>query len=168
MTIDMVSQSVSIQTMKHTEEAKAWRFMLFGGIGAGKTTLMRALEDKELASATKSQMIDYSGWGIDTPGEYSEMGHYRRVLLTTSFDAKLVVVVQDATDERGIFPPHYFLMFPQRTIGVVTKVDHPQADIERSRRLLAAAGVTGEIFCVSAFTGEGISALRDFLLTQDI
>ncbi len=166
--IDMLVQNVVLQTMKHTQEAKPWRFMLFGGVGAGKTTLLRALEDKDPASAIKSQMIDYSGWGIDTPGEYSEMGHYRRVLLTTSFDAQLVVVVQDATEEKTIFPPHYFLMFPQHTIGVVTKVDLPRADIERSRSLLAAAGVTGEIFCVSALTGDGISTLRDFLLNQNI
>lgn len=142
--------------------------MLFGSIGAGKTTLLRALEDKDIATAGKSQMIDYSGWGIDTPGEFSERGHYRRILMTTSFDAQLLVVVQDATCERAVFPPHYFLMFPQHTIGVVTKVDHPQADVERSRSLLLAAGVTGEIFCVSSFTGYGISALRDFLLSQNI
>jgi len=164
----MLAQRVNLQTMKHIEEARPWRFMLFGSIGAGKTTLLRALEDRDLTAANKSQMIDYSGWGIDTPGEYSEMGHYRRILMTTSFDAQLLVVVQDATFERAIFPPHYFLMFPQHTIGVVTKVDHPQADIERSRSMLVAAGVTGEIFCVSALTGYGISALRDFLLSQDI
>ena len=168
MTAAMASQRIMFQTMGQTEKPRPWRFMLFGGTSFGKTTLLRALEDKAPTTATKSQMIDYSGWGIDTPGEYSEMGHYRRVLLTTSFDAQLVVVVQDATDERRIFPPNYFLMFPQRTIGVVTKVDHPRADIERSRGLLAAAGVTGVIFCVSAFTGEGISALRDYLLSQDI
>jgi ethanolamine utilization protein EutP len=164
----MLIQNVTLQTMKRTPEAKPWRFMLFGGVGAGKTTLLRALEDKDTTLVGKSQMIDYSGWGIDTPGEYSEMGHYRRVLLTTSFDAQLVVVVQDATDERMIFPPHYFLMFPQPTIGVVTKMDLPQADLQHSHRLLAAAGVTGEIFSVSALSGDGISALRDFLLSQNI
>lgn len=164
----MHKQAIHVQMMKHTEDARPWRFMLFGGIAAGKTTLLRALEEKELSTAGKSQMIDYSGWGIDTPGEYSEMGHYRRVLMTTSFDAQLLVVVQDATFERSIFPPHYFLMFPQHAIGVVTKVDLPQANIERSRSMLIAAGVTGELFCVSAVTGFGISALRDFLLSQNI
>jgi ethanolamine utilization protein EutP len=164
----MPVQNVTLPMMTRTLEAKSWRFMLFGGVGAGKTTLLRALEDRDPASAGKSQMIDYSGWGIDTPGEYSEMGHYRRVLLTTSFDAQLVVVVQDATDERMIFPPHYFLMFSQPAIGVVTKMDLPRADLQRSHRLLAAAGVTGEIFSVSALSGDGISALREFLLSQNI
>ena len=168
MILEMFRQTITLQMTKHTEEARPWRFMLFGGIGAGKTTLLRALEDKDITITDKSQMIDYSGWGIDTPGEYSEMGHYRRILMTTSFDAQLLIVVQDASFERAIFPPHYFLMFPQPTIGVVTKVDLPEADIERSRSMLGAAGVTGEIFCVSAFTGYGISALRDFLLSQNI
>jgi ethanolamine utilization protein EutP len=163
----MFSQNLNIRMMKSVEDARPWRFMLFGGIGAGKTTLLRALEDKDVNTSAKSQMIDYSGWGIDTPGEYSEMGHYRRVLMTTSFDAQMLVVVQDATFERSIFPPHYFLMFPQHTIGVITKVDHPQADIERARGLLAAAGVTGELFCVSAFNGYGISTLREFLFNQN-
>jgi len=164
----MHKQAINVQLIKQTEDARPWRFMLFGGIGAGKTTLLRALEDKDVRTSSKSQMIDYSGWGIDTPGEYSEMGHYRRVLMTTSFDAQMLVVVQDATFGRSIFPPHYFLMFPQPTIGVITKVDLPQADIERARSMLAAAGVTGEIFCVSAISGYGISALRDFLLSQNI
>jgi len=164
----MFVQKRNALTMKQTEEARPWRFMLFGGTGAGKTTLLRALEDKEPTLTRKSQMIDYTGWGIDTPGEYSEMGHYRRVLITTSFDAQMIVVVQDATNDKTIFPPHYFLLFPQHTIGVVTKLDDPSADIERSRQLLAAAGVTGEIFCVSAITGYGISALREYLLNQNI
>jgi len=164
----MLQQKLSLTSLKHLEEAKPWRFMLFGASGAGKTTLLKALENKDPTAVRKSQMIDYSGWGIDTPGEYSEMGHYRRILLTTSFDAQLLIVVQDSTSDRIIYPPHYFLMFPQRMIGVITKVDDPCADIERSRSLLVAAGVTTEIFCVSALTGDGISELRDYLLNQNI
>jgi ethanolamine utilization protein EutP (predicted NTPase) len=47
-------------------------------------------------------------------------------------------------------------------------VDLPEADTERSCNMLRSAGVTREIFYVSAFTGDGISALRDFLLSQNI
>lgn len=164
----MVKQPIILQTARHTGDARPWRFIVFGGICAGKTTLLRALENKDPAAAGKSQMIDYSGWGIDTPGEYNERSFYRRVLMNASFDSQMLVIVQDATNDQAVFPPHYFLMFPQPAVGVVTKVDLPQADIERARSMLRAAGVTGEIFCVSAFTGEGISALRDFLLSQNI
>jgi ethanolamine utilization protein EutP len=138
--------------------------MLWGGIGAGKTTLLRALEGN-LAPARKTQMIDYAGYGIDTPGEYSEMGNFRRHLIATASDAQLLVVVQDATRPQSNFPPKFFLMFSQPTIGVVTKIDAPAADAERAAAALRQSGVTGEIFCVSSITGSGLSSLRQNLLS---
>lgn len=162
----MFQQKVTFYQMVNTTEPKPWRFMLFGGVAAGKTTLMKALESKSPQFATKTQMVDYSGWGIDTPGEFIEMGHYRRVLASTAFDAQLLIAVQDATRKDSIFPPHYFSMFPQHTIGVVTKMDGKKANANLAKAHLSDAGVTGEIFFVSALTGYGIPELRDFLLTE--
>jgi ethanolamine utilization protein EutP len=139
-----------------------WRFMIWGGIGVGKTTLLRALEGGP-APARKTQMIDYCGWAIDTPGEYSEMGKFRQHLVATASDAQLLMVVQDATCARSNFPANYFLMFPQPTIGVVTKIDAPSANIERAVAVLRQCGVMGAIFPVSAITGSGLSALRQSL-----
>ena len=164
----MIQQKVTFQQMVNTTESKPWRFMLMGGVAAGKTTLLKALEDKSPQFATKTQMVDYSGWGIDTPGEFIEMGHLRRVLVSTAFDAQLLIAVQDATRKDSAFPPNYFLMFPQHTIGVVTKMDDKEADADRAKAQLANAGVKGQIYCVSALTGYGISELRDFLLTGNI
>jgi ethanolamine utilization protein EutP len=158
---------VTFNEMVSVAEAKPWRFMLVGGVGAGKTTLIHALESKKTGHARKTQMIDYSGWGIDTPGEFVEMGYLRRVLVSTSFDAQLLVAVQDATRADSNFPPNYFLMFPQHTIGVLTKLDSPQANIEQATTLLRTAGVTGEMFLVSALTGLGIPELRDYLMNQN-
>jgi ethanolamine utilization protein EutP len=164
----MTQHKVAFPAMINTTEAKPWRFMLIGGIAAGKSTLLKALEHKSFGDATKTQMIDYSGWGIDTPGEFLEMSYMRRVLSSTAFDAQLLVAVQDVTRKNSIFPPHFFLTFPQHTIGVITKMDDGHADADRARTQLADAGVTGEIFCVSALTGYGISELRDFLLAGQI
>lgn len=164
----MVTQILNPVILKPSEAPNPWRFMLVGGIGAGKTTLLRVLEGKDPTLARKSQMIDYAGWGIDTPGEFSERALYRQALVSSSFDTQLILVVQDATNDKEVFPPNYFLMFPQRVIGVITKVDDPRADTERSSRMLIAAGVTGEIFYVSAFTGYRISALREYILSQNI
>lgn len=149
-----------------TASGARWRFILVGGISAGKTTLLRALENKAAFDARKTQMVDYSGWGIDTPGEFAEMRHYRGMLMAVYFDAQLIVAVQDATRSDSFFPPGYFKMFPQTTVGVVSKIDAAEADTERASRLLRQAGVTGEIYCVSAITGSGISKLRDDLLNQ--
>jgi ethanolamine utilization protein EutP len=141
-----------------------WRFMLWGGVGAGKTTLLRSIEDLA-APVRKTQMVEYIGWAIDTPGEYAERGSFRGHLVATAGEAQLLVVVQDATRPRGNFPPHYFTQFTKPMIGVVTKIDAPGADIERGAALLFQAGVRGEIFPVSTITGSGLSLLRQRLLT---
>lgn len=131
--------------------------MLWGGIGAGKTTLLRALQGGR--SVIKTQMIEYVGSAIDTPGEYAEQGNLRRHLLSTATDAHLMVVVQDATRDSSNFPPHYFLMFRQPLIGVVTKIDAQAARPERAISILQQIGVTGDIYPVSALTGAGIPEL---------
>lgn len=143
-------------------EQSKWRFMLWGGAGAGKSTLLRAL-DRTPGPVRKTQMIDYAGWGIDTPGEYSEMGNFRQHLVATATSAQLLVVVQDATRTQSNFPPKYFVMFGQPTIGVVTKIDDPAADVARATALLRQSGVAGAIFYVSSITGSGIGTLRKHL-----
>lgn len=138
--------------------------MLLGGVGAGKTSLLRTLEGCG-RPARKTQMVEYAGWGIDTPGEYAERGSFRGNLVATAGDAQLLVAVQDATRPGSNFPPLYFTQFTKPTIGVVTKIDAPGADVARATALLRLAGVRGEIFPVSAITGSGLSALRRSLLT---
>ena len=135
--------------------------MLWGGIAAGKTTLLRALQGGR--PCIKTQMIEHDGSAIDTPGEYSEMGRLRRHLQTTAADAQLILVVHDATRERSNFPPNYFLIYQQPVLGVVTKIDAPSAGPQRAIENLRLAGVTGPVFCVSAFTESGIEELRKAL-----
>jgi ethanolamine utilization protein EutP len=135
--------------------------MLWGGIGAGKTTLLRALQGGR--PTLKTQMIEYDGPAIDTPGEYSEMGRLRRHLQTTAANAQLILVVQDATRDESNFPPNYFLMYQQPVIGVVSKIDAPLARPQRAVEILHRAGVTGPVYCVSAFTGSGIEELSEAL-----
>jgi ethanolamine utilization protein EutP len=160
----MMHHRVTFNDMVGTAQPTPWRFMVFGGVGAGKTTLIKVLEHKNPELTSKTQMIDYAGWGIDTPGEFTESGHMRRTLVSVSFDAQVLLAVQDATRKDSPFPPNYFLMFPQPIIGVITKMDQSDADAERAAKQLARAGVTGEIVHVSAFTGFGISQLREILL----
>ena len=138
-----------------------WRFMLWGGVGVGKTTLLVALQGG--GSAVKTQMIEFRGEAIDSPGEYSEMGHLTRHLLTTASDADLFLVVHDAARDSTNFSPNYFCMFHQAVWGVVSKIDAPGAEIERATALLRNMGVTERIFCVSAVTGSGLTELRQAL-----
>jgi ethanolamine utilization protein EutP len=138
-----------------------WRFMLWGGVGVGKTTLIQALQGG--VAVRKTQMIEFHGDAIDSPGEYAEMGNLTRHLHTTSAGVDLFLVVHDATRESTNFSPNYFRMFNQLAWGVVTKIDAPGANVERASALLRDMGVTDRIFCVSAITGSGIPELRQAL-----
>lgn len=159
--------------MTHTQQPakRRQRFMLLGAVAAGKTSILRALEGRGEA-ARKTQMVDRAGAGIDTPGEYSQMAFFRQHLLAVSSEADLLVVLQDATKAQCYFPPRYFLMYSQRVIGVVNKIDLAGANVERATRQLRESGVSGEIFAVSALTGAGLEALRRRLsgygLDQDL
>lgn len=139
---------------------KKGKVMLIGPIGSGKTTLMkRLLEDS--TPATKTQALNYKDWMIDTPGEYSENPMYYRSLLATALEAKVLLVIHDATRNQTVFPPHFSQGFPLISIGVITKIDHPAANIERAQQLLKQILPNDRCFKVSSFTLEGISKLKD-------
>lgn len=136
--------------------------VLIGPIGAGKSTLLRALEGVG-GSARKTQAISYTSLATDTPGEYLENPLYFRALLPSAMEARWILLVQDATASRNQYPPGFGRGFPGRTVGVVTKIDHPDADLERSRRFLQSLALTGPVIEVSALTGQGVAELRQVL-----
>ncbi|NOU74026.1 ethanolamine utilization protein EutP [Paenibacillus sp. LMG 31458] len=139
------------------------KVMMIGAVGAGKSTLIKALFG-ESERATKTQSLIYRDWIIDTPGEYSENPMYYRSLIATSHETAAVVLVQDAARNRNYFPPGFEQGFPVLTIGVVTKIDHPKADIDRAITLLRQALPEGEIFLTSAASTVGIQRLKERLM----
>jgi ethanolamine utilization protein EutP len=142
------------------------RIILVGPTRAGKSTLIRALEGLS-GPARKTQATTYTRIATDTPGEYLENPLYYRVLLPSAMEARCVVFVQDATAGRSHYPPNFARAFPGKSIGVITKIDHPGADLERSRKILGGLGLTGPVVAVSAYSGEGISELRRLLDLPD-
>ncbi|MGZ0051625.1 EutP/PduV family microcompartment system protein [Brevibacillus gelatini] len=138
------------------------RVMIIGAIEAGKSSLVKALFNDE-QPARKTQALEYRDWVIDTPGEYSENPMFYRTLMATSLEATLVVMVQDATRERNYFPPGFSQGFPQACVGVITKIDHPDADVQRAEGFLRQSLGDAPIFRTSAYTGEGVPELRAYL-----
>ncbi|MED4583698.1 EutP/PduV family microcompartment system protein [Brevibacillus choshinensis] len=138
------------------------RVMIIGAIEAGKSSLVRALFNDE-QPARKTQALEYRDWVIDTPGEYSENPMFYRTLMATSLEAGIVVMVQDATRERNYFPPGFSQGFPQECIGVITKIDHPDADLQRAEAYLRQSLGDADIFRTSSHTGDGVPELRAFL-----
>ena len=140
--------------------------MLIGRTGCGKTTLTQKLMDEEV-KYKKTQAVTYKSKIIDTPGEYVENKMYYKSLLVLSADAKIIILVQSAIDGATLFPPKFSTMFPKKeVIGIITKVDLAEADIERSKRFLVDAGAT-EVFTIGLNDEEGLEAIKKRLVTNE-
>ena len=140
--------------------------MLIGRTGCGKTTLTQKLMNEEV-KYKKAQAVSYKNKIIDTPGEYVENKMYYKSLLVLSADAKMIILVQSAIDGATLFPPKFSTMFPKKEIiGIITKVDLADADIERSKRFLVDAGAT-EIFTIGLNDEEGLEAIKKRLVVDE-
>ncbi len=137
------------------------RVMLIGQSFSGKTTLLQKINGQTL-SYQKTQALQCENDSIDTPGEYLENRALVSALLTTSYDAEVIALVQSATAPLQLFSPMFARVFTKPVIGVITKADAPDAKIDAARAHLTLAGAE-PIFITSAYTGEGIQDVIDFL-----
>ena len=142
------------------------KIMLMGPTLAGKTTLLQRLHGK-VQVYDKTQSVDYFDDAIDTPGEYLENRRLYNALVTSSFDADIIVLVQSATDEMSFYPPMFAGIFNQPVIGVVTKIDlvESASQIAQAAEYLNNAGAE-KIFNLSSVTGAGMDALLAYLDEQ--
>ncbi|KJE28958.1 ethanolamine utilization - propanediol utilization family protein [Geobacillus kaustophilus] len=142
------------------------KVLIIGPVGSGKSTLTKGLLGKEDVPVKKTQSLEYANWIIDSPGEYSQNPMYYRTLIATALEAKVLLIVQDATRKDCALPPNFASGFPLNPIGVVTKIDHPNADIETAIRLLRIALPAGDIYLTSSVTFVGIKELRERILSH--
>lgn len=137
------------------------KIMLFGRVAAGKTTLTQALRGEEI-KYYKTQYVNYLDTVIDTPGEYTERRETSGALALYAYEADVVGLVLSANEPYSIFSPCLTSMVNRETIGIVTGIDKPDANVERVTRWLRLAGCK-KVFPVSSITGEGIAELAAFL-----
>ena len=137
------------------------KIMLFGRVAAGKTTLTQALRGEEI-KYFKTQYVNYLDTVIDTPGEYTERRETGGALALYAYEADVVGLVLSANEPFSIFSPCVTSMLNRESIGIITGIDKPDANVERVRKWLQLAGCK-KVFAVSAFTGEGIKELVEFL-----
>lgn len=138
------------------------KIILIGSVACGKTTICQRL-NKMAMDYKKTQAIEVYNETIDTPGEYLENRGYFKSLMVTAGETDLVLFVQDASREQYYYSPGQASAFPMQVAGIVTKTDiASKKQIEDAKELLTLAGAS-PIFCVSAITGEGMSALENYL-----
>lgn len=137
------------------------KIMLFGRVGAGKTTLTQALRGEEI-KYYKTQYVNYLDTVIDTPGEYTERRETSGALALYAYEADIVGLVLSANEPYSIFSPCLTSMVNREAIGIITGIDKPDANVDRVRRWLQLAGCK-KIFPVSSITGEGVAELAAYL-----
>ena len=132
--------------------------MLIGGIQSGKSTLTEKLLESGIA-IVKTQALNYRQWIIDTPGEYTENPLYYRAIMATALEASTFLLIQDSTKSQCVFPPGFVGGINKKLIGVLTKADHPKANLEKAEQLLRQAIPKAPIVITSSYTGLGIKEL---------
>lgn len=132
--------------------------IFIGASGAGKTTLIRALQGS--GKVHKTQTLTFEGGFIDIPGEYMDIPRLNHAVIVTAMDAGAIVVVQDSTSNKPTTPPGFCKMFNIPVYGVISKIDAPSANIKRAGEYLKMCGALGEHYLVSAVTGEGVETLK--------
>jgi len=142
--------------------ARKNRAMLIGSIGAGKSTLTNALLGREV-EAVKTQALVYYNWIVDTPGEYTENPLFYKNIMATSLEVTHVLFLQDATRKKTIFPPGFSTGINKLPIGVVTKSDSENADIDSAVQQLKRVIPNGPIVISSSITGKGIQEIKDLV-----
>lgn len=137
------------------------KIIFMGRSECGKTTLTQALR-KEKIHYHKTQYINHHDIVIDTPGEYAETKHLGYALALYSYEADVVGLLLSATEPYSLYPPCVTAAANREVIGIVTKIDKPDANPERAERWLRLAGCK-KVFFVNSKSGEGIDDLYDYL-----
>ena len=141
------------------------KIILIGRVAAGKTTLTQALNGEDI-HYYKTQYINYLDTIIDTPGEYTELRQTSGALALYAYEADVVGLVLSANEPYSIFSPCITSLVNREVIGIITGIDKPDARPDRVERWLRLAGCK-KIFPVSAYTGEGLDALIEFLADDE-
>lgn len=137
------------------------KIILMGSSRAGKTTLTQAMRGEKIVHK-KTQYINHYDVIIDTPGEYLQCGRLGRALALYSYEADVVGLLASCIEPFSLYPPNITCMVNREVIGIVTKIDKPEADRELAAAWLKNAGCE-TIFYVNSKTGEGISQLLEYL-----
>ena len=137
------------------------RLLLLGRSEAGKTTLTQAIRGQTIDYA-KTQCIAMDDLLIDTPGEYIQTKSLGAAIAIYSYEAAVFGLLISATEPYSLYPPCITCMTPKEVIGIVTKIDHKNANIQNAEKWLRLAGCKN-IFFVNSTANQGIDEIKEHL-----
>ena len=137
------------------------KLFLMGRSEAGKTSLPQVLNGEEL-HYHKTQYTNTGEDVIDSPGEYSETKRCGLALACFSFEADVLALLMAADEPFGVFEPNCQCFTNRPLIGIITKIDSPNANVPMVRNWMVNSGCE-RIFEVNNVTREGIDELMEYL-----
>ena len=137
------------------------KIVLMGRSEAGKTTLTQALKGENI-QYHKTQYVNHFDVIIDTPGEYAQTKGLGHALALYAYEADVVGLLVSATEPYCLFPPCCAAMANREVIGIVTKMDKEDGDIQQAERWLRLAGCE-KIFFVNSKNSEGVPEILKYL-----
>ncbi len=137
------------------------KIIFIGRSEAGKTTLTQALKGESI-TYHKTQYVNNYDVIIDTPGEYAETKTLGGALAVYSYEADVVGLLISSLEPFSLYPPNVCAISTREVVGIVTKIEHPMGNPEQAAEWLRLAGCE-KIFFVSAYTGEGLPELLEYL-----
>ena len=137
------------------------KLILIGRSESGKTTLMQALKGEKIHYEKTQYVYNNDVW-IDTPGEYLQSKHLGGALAVYSYEADVVGLLISATEPFSLINPNVVSMCTRDVIGIITKIDHPDANIPLAERWLEIAGCK-KIFYVDSTHSIGVKEILDYL-----
>ncbi len=142
-------------------------FILIGTTGVGKSTLFNALLNRDEEVIKTQAMVYHDEQTIDTPGEYLDNPRLYTALISTMTTIDTILYVHQSNVVEHKMPPGLFTIYNNRVIGVISKIDLPDARVEEVRELLKEYGIIENIFEVSVLDGRTIAKLRKYLIERN-
>ena len=140
------------------------KLILMGRSESGKTTLTQALKGEEIRYY-KTQYVQNHESVIDTPGEYTQSHRLGKALALYTYEADVVGILVAANEPYSLFPPNVTSQANRECIGIVTKIDLPNANVPMADRWLRIAGCE-TIFHVNSLEGVGVAEILDYLKNE--
>jgi len=137
------------------------KLILMGRSQAGKTTLTQALRGEEIHYYKTQDIHNYESV-IDTPGEYAQSHRLGKALALYTYEADVVGILVASNEPYSLFPPNVTSQANRECIGIITKIDVPDANVDQAERWLQNAGCK-VIFKVNSLTGEGVPDILKYL-----
>lgn len=137
------------------------RLMLIGRSEAGKTTLSQALKEKPIVYE-KTQSVSMDNLLIDTPGEYIQTKNLGTALAIYSYEADVIGLLLGADEPYSLYSPCITSMTTKEVIGIITKIDHKNANVSNAENWLKLAGCK-KIFKVNSIASQGIDEIKKHL-----